>query len=226
MQGLVQDEMGGGRKWSSAQSEPHYVGPHSASGVPGCPLLLTHPAFAPWSQMWVRPGHPHSGQLSGPHPPTSWQWPSLQGMPFSLPSLHRQDSPSVVPPQAALCCSEPGCGQLLSAVSSTGSHSQPRLGKACSHHALGIQAFPRAKPFQFLSLVVRHMQGAAGEGQEPQILKGLPMSTLTALSKCSHSYSHVTKRSPWPGHPTRAEFKMINTDGPQASEKMPNITNS
>lgn len=65
--------------------------------------------------------------------------------------------------------------------------------------------FHEQSPFNS-SLVVRHMQGAAGGGHEPRILKGLPMSLLLRSPNAA-IHSHVTKRS-FPDQATPPELHL------------------
>ena len=65
--------------------------------------------------------------------------------------------------------------------------------------------FHEQSPFNS-SLMVRHMQGAAGGGREPQILKGLPMSLLLRSPNAA-IHSHVTKRS-FPDQATPPELHL------------------
>ena len=96
---------GGGQKMvSSTDWTPLSVASHSL-WCSRLPPSLYPPCICPLIPD-IRPAHPHNGQLSGPHPPSSWQWPALQGMLLS-----------VSPPKArqSLCGAPTGSTLLLRA---------------------------------------------------------------------------------------------------------------
>ena len=194
---------GGGQKMvSSTEWTPLSVASHSlwCSRLPPsfyppciCPLIPD-----------VRPAHPTMGGCLGPTPQPRGSDPPYRGAVVTAPSKSK-----TVP----LWCPH-GQHSTAPSLAVVNSYLQSAPRAATASHAWERPAltvpwasrpFHEQSPFNS-SLVVRHMQGAAGGGHEPRILKGLPMSLLLRSPNAA-IHSHVTKRS-FPDQATPPELHL------------------